>query len=1273
MQSHSDTRLKYIKELLTAIKIVKFYAWEKPFLRHIHSERESQLKYTQKTQLTRAFLVTVLSNVGSIGMGLTFLFYGIGHTMTTESTFSAMTYITMLRAPFNCLPMVLAYLGEYLNSFERITYFSLCSEITPRLPDSDPTNEKGMRLENATFSWETELSIAESRYMDAELQESNLIQRIEITVDQEQKAQLIDELKSRTEEKEHFAKLVRILRLRDRQKSAKQDFPSLSDDSISQDLWSEEEEEFITPQEEAKFPIRRVTPALKDVNLNVRHASLTAIVGSVGSGKSTIGMAFLGEIAPVKGSVFVSSQIAYSSQEPWILNATVRDNITFGIPYEPKWYAEVVHACALAKDLASLPAGDLTEIGERGSTLSGGQRQRLNVARAMYSNSPIVILDDPFSALDSHVGAHLFQNVALGMRNAGRTVLLITNQLHLVPDADYIAVVKAGSIVEQGTYPILARLKKGYLKKMLASHVIRNEADGDEKSDPDADDVTTESNDKELRWEPSDEQDEENRNKGILIHAEERRLGTISSGTYWHYFKAGGIIPLFLIFLMQALRMASRLMSGIWLSWWSDTKNAHGFTHAVYLGGYISFILGEALFTLLAALAFVTFGMGAARVLHHRMMLSVSRAPLSWFEQTPIGRSLGRFSTDVDYADVKLPQVLEQVTASGFRLLAVGAAFALGSYWVTILLAFALIGFAGLIIYYRRTGIQLQRLEALSRGPIYSHLTEAIEGAVTIRAYRATETFKIANMNKLDRNTVDFVALRYCTSWYYLTQDLVATLFVTGSMIVLIFIRHYFPNTMSIGYISLALSNFSSVSAALSDFSTAITDLENNMNSAERVLEYSELPSETVGLSPIAQVPIGWPDKGSIIIRNLTIKYSEDQHARLALDDVSCDIKPRERIGIVGRTGSGKSTLVSALFRILEPAKGRIKIDGIDLSQIGLHDLRSHLSIIPQSPQLFVGSVRYNLDPLEEHSDHELWQALALVRLKDHVASLPACLSELVDEGGTNFSIGQRQLLSMARCLLKGTRVLVMDEATSSVDVETDALLQSMVRNRFENATVLMIAHRLNTIMDSDRIMVLDAGKIVEFDTPANLLSRDSFFKSMVDATGPDTAEYLRSIAFGEISFMDALATLVEDESDQTSKSENVVKRKRRSFQTLSRKQQSRLLLGYYRVQEEDVIEIAKAKATPGDNATSPRRGSIGRRQSIFFPIIRSPSFPPISHSESASSVPSQPVRTKSGAGGNSAISSGLMQESRIPKRRHPKKSKAVEAQALSQLEPAQL
>ena len=1256
VQKKGDVRLKLVKEFLTAVRIVKYYAWEKPFLANISKSRLDQLKQVKGFLLSRAWLISVLTNVPGLGVGFTFFFYGLKNSMNFEAVFSSLVYLNMLAIPFIYLPMLVAFGAQYYTSLKRIEFFALRSELKAReidMEDDDDDDDEtlaplhaadrssstldsssssspspkasshtkgkrpkgGMYIKGAAFAWETQLSIAEGRFIDLENKEAMDQAAVGAAGDAESKTKAAEELKKTQAEKAHIAIIIKSIQRQvasgvslddvnideeekeciDPEKDSSVEKTGL-DDADVEDVADDDDDDVAESasgkkkkdkskakessapaagkSEKPKFAkLRRPVVNLRQLDFDVRKGSLTMIVGSVGSGKTTLAMAFLGEVHQLGGRVKVFESFAYASQEAWILNATIRDNITFGSPFEPERYADVIRCCALTTDLSSFPASDLTEIGERGINLSGGQKQRINVARAMYSSNPIVILDDPFSAVDSHVGEHMFEHVALGIRNSGRTVLLITNQLHFVPHADYIGVIKKGKMVEQGTFADLSSQPSGRLSKMLTKQskreeleesaaVIEIEAQNDGsaiatssagpfmksssssirksnadlvksttslgrsgellksstalllKGDADLDVIAERERlrkEKEAKFELTPEKDEEMKRKGALIMVEERESGNIGFSTYWNYIRSGSLWIMLTYIIIMMANAALQVFSGIWLSWWADPTKVNKFSKNTYLGGYIGIVLGQGVTVCLGAIVFVFFSVNTGKNLHGKMLSAVSTAPTGWFDRTPLGRIIARFSKDIALVDLELPSMFDQFIHFFFALLGLFASIATGTAYILIIIAVAFIAFGSLTVYYRKTSIQVQRVESLSRAPIFSHFAETLEGAVTIRAYKMDHIFRVANMNKIDVNNVDFMGLKYCATWFAMTLDMMGAITVALSYIAMILVRKYASGGINVGFIIFAISQTGSVTQTLAAVSHMVTDLENKMNSVERILQYSELESEGPFELESNKPPADWPANGAIALDNLSVEYKPGLPV---LKNLTCNIKPREKVGIVGRTGAGKSTLITALFRTMEPATGRILIDDVDITQIGLTDLRSKLSIIPQTPQLFVGTVRYNLDPFEEHQDEEIWSVLKMVKLKRHVGELDGALYAPVDEGGSNFSVGQRQLLAMARCLLRQTHVLLLDEATAAVDAETDALLQQMIRKNFRDKTVLTIAHRLNTIMDSDRIMVLDAGHIAEFDTPKALLkNKKSVLSGMVDATGPETAAYLRDIA----------------------------------------------------------------------------------------------------------------------------------------------------------------
>lgn len=479
--------------------------------------------------------------------------------------------------------------------------------------------------------------------------------------------------------------------------------------------------------------------------------------------------------------------------------------------------------------------------------------------------------------------------------------------------------------------------------------------------------------------------------------------------------------------------------------------------------------------------------------------------------------------------DVMLPQAWDQVFHFTASLLGLFAQLAIGNIYLVIVAVIVMAIYFILFAYFRRSSIAIQRLDSVSRAPILSHLAQTVEGASTIRAFRMSKPFSIACMNKIDDNTVDFYGLRYAFAWFGLRLDWCGTAMITATFLAIVLTRNFAPDKMNVSFAALAMSSTSSITFLMASMSQALVDLETKMNSFERLIAYDDLPQEPPLHIEETAPPKDWPAKGAIEFKDLSISYNGTDKV---LDRITAKIKPGEKIGIVGRTGAGKSTLVTALFRLMDFHEGTVFIDGVDISKIGLHDLRQKLSIIPQTPTLFMGSIRYNVDPFNQYSDDEVWRALEMVQLKEYVSGLEGKLEAQVEENGQNFSVGQRQLLAMARALLRNAPILLLDEATAATDAVSDQIIQRLIRKHFRDKTILTIAHRLNTIMDSDRVMVLDKGKIVEFDRPAKLLeNKKSIFASMVKATGPASAAYLTKLARGEVSIFDAIPADVLEES----------------------------------------------------------------------------------------------------------------------------------------------
>lgn len=1051
IQEITDSRVKLVKELILAIRIVKYYAWEKPFKRNIEETRKQELKEYRSLHIARAMMLFFLLNVPPLGIGFTFFFYSLKNTMTTSVVFTSMALLNVLRMPFIFLPIMLSLGSQYAVSLDRICKFALREELEPLPINEDKKKRGGVYIKNGTFSWES-VTEAKLRAYEEKTAEMSKKEKSKVSVDDMEAVQ---------------------------------------------------------------------KPFLKNISLDIKKGELVMVVGGVGSGKSSLAHAFLGEIHKLEGELFVSSPLAYVAQEAWIINATVRDNILFGRPYDKERYDAIVEACALTSDFKLFQAGDMTEIGERGTNLSGGQRQRINVARAMYSNRDIYIFDDPFSAVDAHVGKHMFHNVVETLKKEGKAILLLTNQLQYLPYSDKVALIREGKIREQGTFKEL--MKNGKELAKLANEFGVSEGSKDE----------------EVKAKKAEAVEEGDEGDGHLIDAEAAESGNIGIGTYLYYIKSGGPWVFFWIILFGAIKTAARIGSTIWLSRWSDPKTANDFTRDEYVGGYMGMVLAEGVLNLVTSLLFVSFIIKASAYLHKKLTDAITRAPTSFYDMTPIGRLLSRFSKDINLLDMLLPQQLEQVVNMLFNFLTVLVSVAVGAPYIVIVIVVAMFFYILLLMYFRKTSIQVQRLESLSRAPLFSHFSETLEGIATIRSYQLEDSFKTSNLDVLDRNTIDFLGLRIATQWFGLRLDMLGHVIILGTFLIVILLRNY--GYIETGLASMALSSTSGVTMTLSAFSTSVAELEVRLNSVERLKEYDDLEQEAPETIDETKPPAEWPQDGAVEFKKLVIEYTEGIPV---LNKISAKVKPREKIGIVGRTGAGKSTLITALFRTTEPASGTVVIDGVDITKIGLFDLRSKISIIPQISQLFMGTVRYNLDPFDEHDDKELWRVLEMVNLKKVIKKLDGQLLCMVEENGSNFSVGQRQLIAMARCLLRNASILLLDEATAAVDVETDALLQKMIRVNFKNMTVLTIAHRLNTVMDCDRIMVLDKGQIVEFDKPIKLLeNKEGYLYSMVEATGPSTSKYLRSIAEGKMTVEEAIL----EES-----SENEQKRKKELLDSLS-------------------------------------------------------------------------------------------------------------------------
>lgn len=855
------------------------------------------------------------------------------------------------------------------------------------------------------------------------------------------------------------------------------------------------------------------TPLLKNLNFEVLRGSRVAICGTVGSGKSSLLSAMFGEMFRHKGSAFISGSVAYVSQVAWIQNGTIQENILFGLPLEEDRYQETLKCTSLKKDLTLFPHGDKTEIGERGINLSGGQKQRIQLARAVYQNCEIYFLDDPFSAVDAHTGTELFENCVMEALG-GKTVVLVTHQVEFLPATDLILVLREGEIVQKGEYGNLLSSGTDFSSLVNAHTEAINKVDGvqnvgeieedggveGQKASQSVEQQNLLENTEKLLEKSVGESEKTEKKKevsGQLIQDEERESGRVSKEVYWAFLtKALKGIHIPTLLLIQLLWQILQIGSDYWLQFFtSPPLNTKPISTSHFMNVYSLLALGSGIFVLLRSLIVSWAGLETAQVFYKGMLKSIFSAPMSFFDSTPIGRILSRSSTNQSTIDLDLPFSYGSLLAMLFSLM--GILFVTSFVTWPIIIAILILGYLYFIIqeYYLLTSRELSRVDGITKAPMIQNFSESISGASTIRAFRHQERFTERNENRVDINSKASFHYYVATDWLGTRLEIIGASFLSLNTMMFIMMP---SSWISPGLVGLSLSYSLALNQILFWTVWLWCHIENEMVAVERILQYSELPSEKPLSLPLPPgFPENWPEVGAIEIKNLEIRYRPD--LPLVLRDVTFSVEGGQKIGVVGRTGSGKSTLIQVLFRIIEPLQGTVFIDGINICEIGLNDLRRQLSIIPQDPILFEGTIRENLDPLGFYKEDEIWTALDKCQLGEVVRTSGQGLDSPVTENGENWSVGQRQLLCLGRALLKKSKILVLDEATASVDSKTDSMIQKTIKENFVDSTVISIAHRIPTVIDSDMVLVMDGGQVAEYSSPSKLLeNKNSLFSKLV-------------------------------------------------------------------------------------------------------------------------------------------------------------------------------
>ncbi|KNA15079.1 hypothetical protein SOVF_101510 isoform A [Spinacia oleracea] len=834
------------------------------------------------------------------------------------------------------------------------------------------------------------------------------------------------------------------------------------------------------------------TAALKDINLKISHVMKVGICGTVGSGKSSLLSCILGEMPMISGEVKLCGKKAYVAQSPWIQSGTVQENILFGKDMDRQRYDQILEACCLKKDLEILSFGDQTVIGARGINLSGGQKQRIQIARALYQDADIYLFDDPFSAVDAHTGSHLFKEVLLGLLSE-KTVIYVTHQVEFLNAADLIMVMKNGRIVQAGKYDDLLIPGSEFIQLVGAQNAALSSTLDSSNSAPISAENTKSivSNKENTNGEVDDEQGDADLAvpAAQLVKEEERERGRVEFSVYWKYITTayGGALVI-LVIMASIMLQILQIGSNYWLAWATppskDVKPV--VSGSTLMTVYASLGIGICFCTLVVESLVVATGYKTAIILFRKMLQTIFRAPMSFFDATPAGRILSRCSTDQSAVETRIPSLLERLISLTIQLLGIIAVMSIVAWEVLVVfipLVFASIWYQQ---YYMPASRELTRLSLVCEAPVIQYFAETISGITTIRSFDQESRFQPNYMKIVDAYSCPEFQLAAAMKWLMLRLDAISCI----TFAFLLVLSMYFRQSIDPAIAGLAVTYGLTLNSKLAGVIRCLCHWENKMISVERILQYTNIPSEAPLIIQENRPDSSWPSTGEISIHNLQIQYAP--HLPLVLHGVTCTFPGGLKTGIVGRTGSGKSTLIQALFRVIEPTTGSIVIDGIDISSIGLRDLRSRLSIIPQDPTMFQGTIRSNLDPLEQYSDAQIWDALDKCQLGSEVRKMERKLDSNVHEDGENWSMGQRQLVCLGRVLLKKSKVLILDEATASVDTNTDNLIQQTLKHHFFECTLITIAHRITSVLDSDMVLLLSNGLVEEHDSPTRLLQNQS-------------------------------------------------------------------------------------------------------------------------------------------------------------------------------------
>ncbi|XP_029105466.1 ATP-binding cassette sub-family C member 9 isoform X2 [Scleropages formosus] len=1087
---YSTDRLKKTTEILKGIKLLKLYAWENIFCNSVEETRTKELTSLRTFALYTSMSIFMNAAIPIAAVLVTFVThaYNSDARLNPAEAFASLALFHILVTPLFLLSTVVRFAVKALVSVQKLGEFLQSDEIGD---DSWRNGDVSVSLESC---------------------------------------------------KKHLGGTKAL----NRKQPLRYQLDSY-EQPIRRQLRPTESEDAAVKVSNGFFTWGSNLSTLSDINIRIPTGQLTMIVGQVGCGKSSLLLAMLGEMQTISGRVCWSklpecemlhegnisvhetemsfeadrsknrNSVAYAAQKSWLLNATVEDNITFGSPFNKQRYKAVIDACSLQPDIDLLPFGDQTEIGERGINLSGGQRQRICVARALYQNTNIVFLDDPFSALDIHLSDHLMQEGILKfLQDDKRTVVLVTHKLQYLIHADWIIAMKDGSVLREGT---LKDIQNNDVELYEHWKTLMNRQDQELEKDTEEDSQTAlerktlrrafYSREAKNQADDEDAEEEEEEDEEDTFSTTTSRRSKIPWKVCWRYLSSGG-------FLMVAMMVSSKLLKhsvmvaiDFWLAnWTSSLQNVSSKSsnitldeqesarHRSYYVPVFSILCGAGIILcLITSLTVELMGLAAATNLHHNLLNKIIHAPIRFFDITPLGQILNRFSADTNIIDQHIPPTLESLTRSTLLCLSAIGVIA----YVTPVFLFALVpltvAFYFIQKYFRVASRDLQDLDDSTQLPLLCHFSETAEGLTTIRAFRHESRFKQRMLELTDTNNTAYLFLSAANRWLEVRTDYLGAVIVLTAALAAIWGPNY---VLDSGLVGLGLTYALTVTNYLNWVVRNLADLEVQMAAVKKVNSFLSTESENYeGSIDVSQVPEDWPQQGEIKIQDLCVRY--DQSLKPVLKHVNAYIKPGQKVGICGRTGSGKSSLSLAFFNMVDIFEGKIIIDGIDICKLPLQTLRSRLSIILQDPILFSGSIRFNLDPERKCTDDGLWEALEIAQLKNMVKALPGGLDAVVTEGGENFSVGQRQLFCLARAFVRKSSILIMDEATASIDMATENILQKVVMTAFSDRTVVTIAHLVSSILEAEQVLVFSSGILVECDSAAGLLAQEgSLFSVLV-------------------------------------------------------------------------------------------------------------------------------------------------------------------------------